>query len=49
VPRPAGFELPEQDALDQELPRLIDAAAGESTNGRPLFAKPRVTEVTYRK
>lgn len=42
VVRPAGFELPEPEALSEALPRLIAAVAAE---GR--FAEPPVTRVNY--
>lgn len=42
VKRPDGFKLPTLDALEQELPKLIKAAAKN-------FANPVVTEVQYSK
>lgn len=42
VKRPDGFRLPTLDALEQELPKLIKAAAKN-------FANPVVTEVQYSK
>ena len=42
VKRPEGFNLPTLDALEQELPKLIKAAAKN-------FANPVVTEVQYSK
>ncbi|MGE3783916.1 MAG: type I-U CRISPR-associated protein Cas7, partial [Alphaproteobacteria bacterium] len=41
---PAGYSIPELPELDELLPKLIEAVAGEG-----LFAEPRVTTVTYRK
>lgn len=49
VTRPESFELPDLSTLDQAMPRLIEAVASETANGRGRFAEPRVTEVTYRK
>jgi len=40
----AEFSLPELTELEAELPKLIDAVAGEG-----LFAEPRVTTLTYRR
>lgn len=42
VKRPDGFKLPTLDALEQELPKLIKAAAKN-------FANPVITEVQYSK
>ncbi len=42
VKRPKGFELPELDALEEELPKLIKSCSKH-------FADPPVTEVTYKK
>jgi len=44
VTRPEGFEVPELDSLEEELPGLIDAAGQQG-----VLNEPRVTEVTYRK
>lgn len=42
--RPEGFEVPSLSVLEDELPGLIEAAAGQK-----LFNEPRITEITYRK
>ncbi len=42
VKRPDGFQLPELDALEQELPTLINSCSEH-------FADPPVTEVIYKK
>ena len=44
VTRPVGFELPELESLEAELPDLIEAVAA-----RGLFGDPRVLTVTYKK
>ena len=44
VTRPAGWELPELNALEAALPGLITAVAAENR-----FAEPRVTTVTWEK
>lgn len=40
VTRPAGFELPSREALEAELPALIDAC-------EPLYMEPRVLVATW--
>jgi len=42
VTRPEGFELPSEDDLVSELPRLIEAVGNQAR-----FADPRVTTMTY--
>ena len=42
VKRPEGFQLPELDSLEKELPGLIQSCSRH-------FADPPVTEVTYKK
>ncbi len=44
VKRPEGFELPELESLERELPGLIKKVADEK-----LFADPAVTQMTYSK
>lgn len=44
VTRPAGFALPSEQGLVEELPALIEGVAAAD-----LFAEPRVTTMTYTK
>ena len=44
VKRPDGFEMPELETLENELPGLIRKVADEN-----LFADPAITQMTYSK
>lgn len=46
VTRPDGFSIPTLETLEDELPRLIEAAAKEG-DGSPGFAEPRVTTMKF--